>query len=63
MYALALAFSLFIVCEFREAQRTTDGEADAVGDLYQLAEQFPEPERHRIQELCRSYARVVADEE
>jgi hypothetical protein len=63
MYALTLAFSLFIVCEFREAQRTTDGEADAVGDLYQLAEQFPEPERHRIQELCRSYARVVADEE
>jgi hypothetical protein len=42
MYALALAFSLFIVwSEFREAQRTTDHEADAVGDLYQLARQFP----------------------
>ena len=64
MYALALAFSLFIVwSEFREAQRTTNSEADAVGDLYQLAEQFPEPERDRIQELSRSYARVVAEEE
>jgi hypothetical protein len=64
MYALALAFSLFIVwSEFREAQRTTDHEADAVGDLYQLARQFPEPESLRIQELSRSYARVVAKEE
>jgi hypothetical protein len=64
MYALALALSLFIVwSKFREAQRTTDHEADAVGDLYQLARQFPEPESHRIQELSRSYARVVAKEE
>ena len=64
MYTLALAFSLFIVWSgFREAQRATDNEADAVGDLYQLAEEFPEPEHHRIQELCRSYARVVAEEE
>ncbi len=64
MYALALAFSLFIVwSEFREAQRTTDQEADELGDLYQLASQYPEPERHRIQELSRSYARVVAREE
>jgi hypothetical protein len=64
MYALALAFSLFIVWSgFREAQRVTDSEADAVWDLYQLAKQFPEPERNRIQGLCRSYARVVAEEE
>jgi hypothetical protein len=64
LYALALAFSLFIVWSgFREAQLATDNEADAVGDLYLLAQQFPEPERHRIQELCRSYARVVAEEE
>jgi hypothetical protein len=64
MYALALALSLFIVwSEFREAQRTTDHEADAVGDLYQLARQFPEPESLRVQELSRSYARVVAKEE
>jgi hypothetical protein len=64
LYALGLAFSLFIVWSgFREAQLATDNEADAVGDLYLLAQQFPEPERHRIQELCRSYARVVTDEE
>ena len=64
MYALALAFSLFIVWSgFREAQRATVSEADAVGDLYQLAGQLPEPESQRIQELCRSYARVVAEDE
>jgi hypothetical protein len=64
MYALALAFSLFIVwSEFREAQRTTESEANAVGDLFHLGGQFPEPEHHRIQELSRSYARVVAEEE
>lgn len=64
MYALSLAFSLFIVWSgFREAQLATASEADAVGDLYQLASEFPEPERHRIQELSRSYARVVAEEE
>lgn len=64
MYALSLAFSLFIVWSgFREAQLATASEADAVGDLYQLASEFPEPERHRIQELSRSYARVVPEEE
>ena len=64
LYALALAFSLFIVWSgFREAQRATDDEADAVEDLYQLANQYPEPERHRIQGLCRTYARVVAEDE
>ena len=55
MYALSLAFSLFIVWSgFREAQLATASEADAVEDLYQLAREFPEPERHRIQELSRS---------
>jgi hypothetical protein len=64
MYALSLAFSLFIVWSgFREAQRATADEADAVEDLYQLANHLPEPERHRIRGLSRSYARVVAEEE
>jgi hypothetical protein len=62
--ALALAFSLFFVgSSYREAETTTNTEAHTVADLYQLADQFPEPQRHRMQDLCRSYARVVAEEE
>src|SRR5919107_5999334 len=49
LYALSLAFALFTVWgEYREAQRTTDTEADTVADLHHLAKQFPEPERHQI---------------
>jgi hypothetical protein len=58
LYAPSLAFSLFIVWgEYREAQRTTNTEADTLADLYQLAKQFPEPERHQIQDLS-SWDRV-----
>jgi hypothetical protein len=64
LYALSLAFSLFFVGgAYREAETITTNEADTVADLYQLAKQFPEPERHQIQDLCRSYARVVVEEE
>ena len=64
LYALSLAFSLFFVgSSYREAETTTNTEAHTVADLYQLADNFPEPQRHRMQDLCRSYARVVAEEE
>jgi hypothetical protein len=64
LYALSLAFALFTVWgEYREAQRTTDTEADTVADLHHLAKQFPEPERHQIQDLSHSYARAVIVEE
>jgi hypothetical protein len=64
LYALSLAFSLFFVGgAYREAETITTTEADTVADLYQLAKQFPEPERHQIQDLSRSYARVVVEEE
>ena len=60
LYALSLAFALFTVWgEYREAQRTTDTEADTVADLHHLAKQFPEPERHQIQDLSHSYAQAV----
>lgn len=62
--ALALAFSLFFVgSAYREAEITTNTEADTVADLYQLAKKFPEPQRHQMQDLSRSYARVVVEEE
>jgi hypothetical protein len=64
LYALSLAFSLFFVGGlYRQAEITTNTEADTVADLYQLAKQFPEPQRHQMQDLTRSYARVVVEEE
>jgi hypothetical protein len=64
LYALSFAFALFTVWgEYKEAQRTTDTEADTVADLHHLANQFPEPERHQIQDLSHSYARAVIVEE
>jgi Protein of unknown function (DUF4239) len=64
LYALSLAFALFTVWgEYSEAQRTTDSEANTVADLHHLAKQFPEPERHQIQDLSHSYAQAVIVEE
>jgi hypothetical protein len=64
LYGLSLAFCLFFVgSSYREAETTTNSEADTVADLYQLANKFPEPERHQMQDLSRSYAQVVVEEE
>ena len=63
-FGLTVGFALFIVwTEYREAESTVAREADTVADLYQLAEYFPESERDQIQNLTRSYAKVVAAEE
>jgi hypothetical protein len=63
-FGLTVGFALFIVwTEYREAESTVAREADTVADLYQLAEYFPDPERDQIQNLARSYAKVVATEE
>lgn len=64
VYGVTLALSLFLVSQyFSAAQTTAESEANRVEDLYQLAEQFPEPDRGQIQTLASSYTRVVIDEE
>jgi hypothetical protein len=64
VYAVLLAFVVIAVWEDYEAARdTTVREADELADIFFLAHRFPQPERTRIQELARSYARVVVDEE
>ncbi len=64
VYGVTLALSIFLVLQyFSAAQTTAESEANRVEDLYQLAEQFPEPDRGQIQTLASSYARVVIDEE
>src|SRR3712207_2571007 len=64
VYAVLLGFVTIAVWEdFELARITTDSEANELAELFWLAREFPEPERERLQELARSYAEVVTNEE
>jgi protein-S-isoprenylcysteine O-methyltransferase Ste14 len=64
IYAVLLALVVIAVWEeFGRARVTVEGEANALAEVFWLAHQLPEPERHRLQELARSYAEEVVDEE
>jgi hypothetical protein len=64
VYAVLLALVVIAVWEEHEAAKATvHSEANEVADIFWLARRFPEPEGLQIQELARSYARVVVDEE
>ena len=63
-YAVLLGFTTIVVWEDVElARSTTDNEANELAELFWLAHELPEPEAGRVQELARSYAEVVIDEE
>ncbi len=64
MFGISLGFSLYLVWQQHEAAtQTVEAEAAALQRLYWLADDYPEPERSRVQDLCVSYARVVIKEE
>ncbi len=64
MFGVSLAFSLFLASNsFHEAERTVENEAGNLEDIYRQAEQLPEPEGDRIQQVAEFYARVVVEEE
>ena len=64
VYAVMLALVVVAVWEDYEAARdTTDREANELAEIFWLAHRFPEPRQRQIQELTRSYARVVVEEE
>ena len=64
VYAVVLGLVVVAVWGDYEATRdTTYREADELAEIFWLAHRLPEPEQHRIQELARSYARVVVEEE
>ena len=64
MFGVIVGFATYLVWDkYTTSQNTVKNEASNVEELYWLAEQFPEPERGRIQELAVSYTRVVVDEE
>ena len=63
-YAVLMAFVVIVVWEdYERARDTVETEANELAGVYVLADRFPEPDRERVQELARSYARTVVEEE
>ena len=63
-YAVILGFMLYAVwTAYGEADRNADHEANAVADLYRLADVFPEPQQSQLKHQAQSYAEVVVNRE
>jgi hypothetical protein len=63
-YAVLMAFVVIVVWQdYEQARNTVETEANELAGVYFLADRFPEPDRERVQELARSYARTVVEEE
>lgn len=59
-YAVILGFMLYTVwTDFGAAEVNVDNEANALGNLYRLAEGLPDLQRRQIETLARSYASIV----
>jgi uncharacterized membrane protein YraQ (UPF0718 family) len=64
VYAVLLGLMVVAVWEeWNEAAQTADDEASSLAEVFWLANRMPESRGHHIQELARSYARVVVEEE
>jgi hypothetical protein len=64
VYAMLLALVVIAVWEdFGSARETVETEANATAEIFWLARRLPGLERHRLQELARSYARQVVEKE
>ncbi len=64
IYGVTVAFAILLVWEQLDtAQATTQHEASDVEVIYTLAEQLPESDRTQVQDLSRSYAQLVVEEE
>jgi hypothetical protein len=63
-YAVLLGLVLIAVWEQWDAAKiTADDEASEVAEVFWIAHRLPQPQGRHIQELTRSYARVVVNEE
>jgi hypothetical protein len=64
IYAVLLALVVIATWEeFGRARITVEAEANALAEIFWLAHQLPQPEGRELQELCRSYAEEVVEEE
>src|SRR5215203_3720557 len=63
-YAVLLAFMLIAVWEeYKTAQTNVESEANELAGIYFLASRLPESQRTNVQDLARTYARVVVEQE
>ncbi|MGA8492594.1 MAG: DUF4239 domain-containing protein [Terriglobales bacterium] len=63
-YAVILGFMLYTVwTNFGAAELNAENEANALGNLYRLAEGLPDPQRGQIEVLARSYVETVIDQD
>lgn len=64
VYAVLLALVVIAAWENREeTNNNIEREASALAEIFWLAHELPETEGSQLQELARSYARTVVDEE
>ena len=64
IYAVLLALVVIAVWEeFQAASETVEQESNALAEIFWLGHQLPEPEGRHLQELAKSYAEEVVDEE
>ena len=64
IYAVILGFMLYTVwTTYGEADSNVDREANAVVDLYHLADDFPEPQQSQLKNQARSYAEAAIHQE
>ena len=64
--AYAVLMGLVVVAsweQFQTARNTAEREASELAELFWLGHRLPPAEGHQLQELTRSYARVVVEEE
>lgn len=63
-YAVILGFMLYAVwTSFQDAELNAGLEANAVVDIYRLADALPEPQRAQLHTLARSYVNAVINQE
>src|SRR5215212_4692120 len=63
-YAVLLGLMVVAVWEeWNQAATTADDEASSLAEIFWIADRIPESDGHHIQELARSYARVVVRDE
>jgi uncharacterized membrane protein YraQ (UPF0718 family) len=64
VYAVLLGLMVVAVWEeWNAATNAADREASELAEVFWVADRMPESEGHQIQELARSYARVVVEDE
>src|SRR5918997_824784 len=64
VFSILMGFTAFLVWQqYTTAHVTAQREASALAAIYWHAEELPESERQQIQDLARSYARIVIEEE